>query len=163
MSAVTTSPLDAGIRWLYETVQPEDALLQHHGVTLPGPDNRSYRFAPCGFNGLPVVIVDVVRVEWRNEGPHRVPANPIRVGELAGLVARLADLGVEVAADWNGHPGITGSLGLAAPAHPSLVAAVRRYQAGCPAHPVSGVFCRCGWFSTGHARVVRPSEVEAQR
>ena len=157
MSGDYDASLAAGLRWLYETEQPPGAILQHHGVSMTGPGNRTFRFAPSGANGRAVVIVDVADVRWKSEGGDQAPANPLRPGELAELAAWLTERGYEVADTWNGQPGsVTGSVALARPAHPTLLAALARYHAGCPDHPSKGVFCDCGWYATGNALQVQP-------
>ncbi|MGQ4340356.1 hypothetical protein ACN6LF_005225 [[Kitasatospora] papulosa] len=151
--------LTAGLRWLYETEQPADAWDQHHGVSLPLPaDNRTYSFCPAGYRSLTVVVVNVAKVDWIDNGPNdlKTPANPLKVDELDSLADDLRAHGFEVNDMWNGHPGITGSVGLARPAHPSLLAAVDRYRAGCLAHPQRSVFCDCDAWRAGFTRIVRP-------
>lgn len=154
--------LAAGLRWLYKTKQPDGALLQHHGVMLEGEGNRSFGFVPAGADGQPVVVLYVAEIEWRTDSEgDEVPANPLEPDELAHLAATLTGLGAEVTRTWNGHPACTGSVGLAKPAHPSLLAAGQLYKKGCPEHPKQGVFCGCGWWSQGSAKVVHPAEVVA--
>lgn len=152
--------LAAGLAWLYDTPQPDGAILQHHGASLPPVGNRWFRFIPSGWGGRVVVVVDVAKVEWIDNGPNDLatPANPLEPDELDWLTCELAVLGVEVVHTWNGHPAITGSLALARPAHPSLLAAVERYRAGCPEH--SGPLCSwggCPWYGDGNALVVMPA------
>ena len=155
--------LTTGLHWLYETVQPDDAHAQHHGEMLAADGNRTYRFIPRGARNLPVVVVDVAKVEWTDNGPNQpnTPANPLEPGELADLAAELERRGYAVDGTWNGHPGITGSVGLARPAHPTQIAAVERYHAGCPEHPKRSVFCDCETWRAGAARVVRPPRPQA--
>lgn len=148
--------LAAGLRWLFEVEQPEDALLQHHGERMKGEGNRTFDFIPTGADRMPVVVVNVAEISYRMNGQgYEVPANPLEPNELTDLTTTLAALGVEVTRTWNGHPAITGSLGLAQPAHPSLLAAVKRYLAGCLTHPERSVFCPCGWYPEGNAKIVR--------
>jgi hypothetical protein len=158
--------LAAGLRWLYETEQPDGAILQHHGVWVGKVDNRSFSFAASAWEGRAVVVAEVVKVEWKSDPlGHQVPANPLAPEELADLTAELVELGAEVLHTWNGHPAITGSLALARPAHPSLVAAVDRYRTGCPDH--TGPLCSwdgCPWYGDGNALIIKPavaSEVTA--
>lgn len=151
--------LTAGLRWLYDTEQPDTAWQGHHGLLLPLPAaNRLYAFAPANDWKDPVVVVDVAKIEWIDNGPNELatPANPLETGELDALADQLRTLGVEVASTWNGHPLTSGSIGLARPAHPSLVAAVDRYRAGCLAHPQRSVFCDCDDWRAGFTRIVRP-------
>ncbi|MFF7067339.1 hypothetical protein [Streptomyces pseudovenezuelae] len=151
--------LDTGLGWLYDTVQPDDAHASHHGIVLHLPDaNRCYGFCPSGYRSRTVVIVDVARVEWIDNGPNalQTPANPIEKGELDALAEELRSRGYDVGDTWNGHPGVTGSVGLVRPAHPSLVAAVDRYRRGCTAHPNRSVFCDCDHWRAEGARIIRP-------
>ncbi|MFD5221432.1 hypothetical protein ACFWMH_27705 [Streptomyces tendae] len=152
--------LDAGLEWLYETVQPDDAHQQHHGIILRLPDaNRWYGFSPAGVRNRPVVSVDVTKKEYRFDSDgDSIPANPLEPGELEALADELRRRGFDVDGTWNGHPGTTGSVGLARPAHPSLVAAVDRYRRGCTVHPQRGVFCDCEhWIAEGR-RIVGPNQ-----
>ena len=152
-----TTVLDAGLHWLYETAQPDDAHAQHHGEQLAADGNRTYRFVPVGAENLPVIVVDVAKVEYK-PGPDgdMVPANPLEPGELEALAAELERRGFPVRSTWNGHPAISGSVGLARPAHPEQIAAVERYHAGCLEHPRRSVFCDCEAWQAGFRRVVRP-------
>ncbi|MFG3136071.1 hypothetical protein ACGFZA_07590 [Streptomyces sp. NPDC048211] len=151
--------LTAGLRWLYDTEQPDDAWQGHHGLLLPLPAaNRLYAFVAANDWGDAVVVVDVAKIEWIDNGPNELqtPANPLEPDELDVLAGELRALGVEVARTWNGHPQTTGSVGLARPAHTSLLAAVERYHAGCRVHPKRFVFCDCADWQAGFTRIVRP-------
>lgn len=151
--------LDAGLRWMFETEQPDDAHAQHHGAMLAADGNRTYRFIPVGARKRPVIVVDVAKVEWIDNGPNdlKTPANPLEPGELEALASELTARGYTVETTWNGHPGISGSVGLLTPAHPSQVAAVERYLAGCVEHTDRSVFCDCEAWRAGFQRVVRPA------
>lgn len=155
--------LDTGLGWLYDTAQPDDAHTDHHGIVLHLPDaNRWYGFCPTGARNLPVVCVDVTKVEYKfDRVGGSVPANPLEVDELESLADELRRRGFNVDDTWNGHPGVTGSVGLARPAHPSLVAAVDRYRRGCTDHPQRSVFCDCEEWRAGFRCVVRPAAAPA--
>ncbi|MEU1553979.1 hypothetical protein ABZ517_14840 [Streptomyces scabiei] len=156
--------LDAGLGWLYDTGQPDDAHQQHHGLTLHLPEtNRWYGFCPSSAHRLPVVSVDVLKIEWIDNGPNdlKTPANPLGPDELTDLAAELRRRGFDVDGTWNGHPGTTGSVGLVREAHPTLVAAVQRYRSGCTVHPERSVFCDCDTWNAGFRRVVRPTPTTA--
>lgn len=148
--------LAAGIRWLYGTEQPDGSIQQHLGISIPDvPANRLYAFCPSGAYARPVVVTQVARPVYA----HGEIVNGIELHELDEIRADLAVLDVEVSHTWNGHPGISGSLGLTVSAHPSLLAAVARYRAGCPNHP-GKILCSwdgCPWFGTGDALIVRPT------
>ena len=147
----------AGLRWLYETEQPDDAVLQHHGLPLPAVENRRFSFCPRGWAGHVVVVVEVAKVEWGR--PYEPPRNPLAPDELDALTAALANFGARVVSTWNGHPAVTGSLALARRANPTLRASVQRYFDQCPRHRT--VFCGsnfgCTWYRDGYARVVKPT------
>lgn len=153
------SILGTGLQWLYDTVQPDDAHQQHHGITLGLPSaNRVYGFCPAGWSNLPVVSVDVAKVEHKVDSDGDwVPANPLEPDELEALATELKLRGFETSHTWNGHPGVTGSCGLRRLAHPSLVSAVDRYRRGCVVHPQRSVFCDCEAWRAEGARIVRPA------
>lgn len=155
--------LDTGLGWLYDTAQPDDARTDHHGIVLHLPDaNRWYGFSPTGANHLPVVSVDVAKVEHKLDADgDYIPANPLEPDELAALAAELEQRGHKVDSTWNGHPGVSGSVGLVRPAHPTLVAAVDRYRRGCTVHPERSVFCDCEAWTAGFSRVVQPAHLPA--
>lgn len=161
---MTTTPelaaiLDAGLTWLYDTEQPDTAHQQHHGITLSLPaSNRVYGFCPDGWQRLPVVSVDVGKVEHKLDADgDSIPANPLESLELDSLVVELARRGFEASSTWNGHPGVTGSVGLVRAAHPTLTAAVERYRRGCTVHPERSVFCDCEAWRDEGARIIRPA------
>lgn len=146
--------LDSGLAWLYDTEQPDSAHHQHHGVTLALPDeNRLYGFCPTGDENLPVVWVEVAKPELQPYGP---PLNPLAPDELFDLAQELERRSYTVRTTWNGHPGTGGSVGLARPAHPTLIAAVECYRRGCTAHPDRSVFCDCEAWRAGFRRIVPP-------
>lgn len=149
--------LTAGLHWLYETEQPTDAWMQHHGQQIPVIDNRFLAFIPTSDGGLPVIVIGVAMPTWK-EGPRgdMVPANPLTPIELPRLAAELERRGYAVRSTWNGFPGATGSVGLVRPAHPSQVAAVDRYRSGCLEHPARSVFCECEAWRAGFGRAVAP-------
>lgn len=155
--------LDTGLNWLYDTVQPDDAHQHHLGIVLHLPAaNRWYGFCSAGANNLPVVSVDVIKVEHKfDDDGDSIPANPLEPDELATLAAELEQRGHKVTSTWNGHPGVTGSVGLDRTAHPTLVAAVDRYRRGCTVHPKRSVFCDCEHWRAEGARIVRPEPLPA--
>lgn len=140
-----------GLRWLFDTTQPDTALQQHHGQQIGSVGNRTLRFIPSGWNGHAIVVVDVTHVDYGQ--PHQPPRNPLAPGELAAFADLLDGMGEDVVATWNGHPAITGSLALARPAHPTLQAAVSRYTAGCQRHGGNRP-CPCDWYVRGHRHIV---------
>ncbi|MFD4786573.1 hypothetical protein ACFWN1_05725 [Streptomyces sp. NPDC058459] len=154
--------LDTGLGWLFDTVQPGDCHQHHLGIVLHLPEaNRWYGFIPEGTRALPVVSVAVTKVDWIDDGPLQVPANPLRPDELPALAGELRDRGFESFGTWNGHPGATGSVGLIRPAHPTLVGAVDRYRRGCITHPKQSVFCDCEDWRAEAARANDPTRSTA--
>lgn len=150
--------LAAGMAWLFDTEQPEDSVIQHHGSSRSAGD-RIYGFCPAGWEGRPVVFVQVAEPRYAGPPPDGEVANPLDVpGELESLEALLRDLGHPVVERWNGAPGsTTASFALEGQAHPSLLAAVSRYRAGCPVH--GNPLCSqagCRWYRTGYALIVQP-------
>lgn len=154
--------LAAGLRWLYQTEQPEDAILQHHGVTLVGDRSRSFPainrarlmgFAPAAADGSVVVWTEVAGNDYDDRAE---PLHRLLPEELEVMTRMIESLGETVARTWNGHPAPTGSLALERPAHPTLAAAVKRYNQGCSDHPAKGVFCQCDWYRIGREKLRLP-------
>ncbi|MFE4658108.1 hypothetical protein ACFRFJ_15660 [Streptomyces hydrogenans] len=158
----TPAVLAAGLRWLFDTEQPDTAVVTHLGMSIPGAGNRWYGLAPSGADGQVVISANVSRVTWVRDDDTR-PANPLGYGELEWLKGLIEHLGYAVNGAWNGYPGISGSISLAQAAHPSLTAAVDRYRAGCLAHPAAGVFCGCEAWKQAIAAAVRPAYTEVSR
>lgn len=148
----------SGLRWLYDTPQPDTAILHHHGQRLPSVGNRHLDFTPVGWAGRVIIVLSVSHVDLGERWPAR---NPLRTDELDQLADLLDGMGETVVHRWNGNPHISGSIALARRAHPTLDAAVRRYHAGCPDHGGS-VFCRCSWYSTGYRTVTTVHDVHRQ-
>lgn len=143
---VGTPVLEAALRWFYETEQPADAVISHHGLSFPPlTGNRTVRLVPTGREGLPTIFIDVTNVRYARVRGEEVTANPLDPGEINRVVRLLTKLGAQVTATWHGGGGrVSGSISLARPAHPTLLKAVNRYRAGCPEHN-RDVFCPCGW------------------
>lgn len=138
--------LAAGIEWLYRTVQPDGAIIQHHGTGISGAFGRYYGFCPEGAHALPVITVQTAD-----------SVSLLAAGEMAANAEVIKTLGVGVREQWNGDGCISGSFGLIEPAHPSLLAAVARYRAHCPEH--ESPFCSsdgCDWFSRGSRLIAGP-------
>jgi hypothetical protein len=150
--------LARSVEWLLRTGQPDGAIISHHGLLFGPADDRIFLCSPRSALDLPVITVEVEpgKRRYRDRGAYRELANPLRPGELEVLAGLLDALGAPVSGTWNGHPTESGSLGLAFPAHPGLLAAERRYRAGCPEHPDKSVFCDCGWYQTGRDLIATP-------
>lgn len=158
----TTTRLDmlrhvvaVSLDWLYDTEQPDGAILNHHGITpwRSEPANRYLEVCPRVKDDLPVLVLEVLHRD--HHGPASRPRNTLERGELEQLATIVQELGEPVLDIWNGHPATTGSVQLARPAHPTLVAAVERYHRGCPDH-TGGVFCGCGWYAVGNRLIRKP-------
>lgn len=154
--------LRAGLAWLFHTVQPDTAIMSHHGVMSPVVGDRRYDFTPRGAHGRPVVVMNVAHPQWDRSGRDNVLTNGLLRGELDALELALRHLGYESYDTWNGAEGCeTGSVGLAQLAHPSQLAVVANYNRGCPEHGGS-VFCRpagngCDWSTAERKLAVQPS------
>lgn len=155
MTALTQAQLDtlqAGLDWLYNTEQTDgESIVSHHGIVAPVVENRRYLFVPSGFHPVaaPVVVVNVAKPEHTGPIGNSVLVNPLEPGELARVEAQIREWGYQVHSTWNGD-GETGSVGLATPAHPSLLAALERQRQGCPDHPKQ-ILCSwdgCPWYGT---------------
>lgn len=150
--------LTAGLHWLYDTEQPDDAWMQHLGQPIYATDNRRLTFAPVGADNLPVIVLDVSWPLWtKHPSGDMAPGNPLAPTELPRLAAELEHRGFEVRSTWNGFPAHSGSVGLVQPARPSQCAAVERYRAGCLLHPERSVFCECVPWRAGFRRAIYPS------
>lgn len=157
--------LAAGLKWLFETEQPEGAGASHFGEALADEAaNRRYEFRPNSSraNRAPIVVVQVAKPEYEHPDPFtRVLTNGLEEGEIDAVVAELEALGHTVVDRWNGAPGTeSGSIALGGRPHPSLLAAVERQGAGCTnkgdEHKTGSVFCGCGWAVTGRQLLIRP-------
>jgi hypothetical protein len=157
--------LAAGIEWLYRTAQPEGAILTHHGSGCPTVhEARSYGFCPRGGADLPAITLNAKGWSYAPDGDL---IDGVMPGEMAATAEALAELGVQVRKQWNGEGCPSGGFGLTEPAHPSLIAAVNRYRAGCPVHGT--VFCgwqgsteaerNCTWYADGNHLVVQPKRL----
>jgi hypothetical protein len=158
--------LSAGLRWLYRTVQPDDALVDRRGTCL-SVTGRRLRFLPVCTAGTPLIIVDADFLRW---GAHitSVALNTLPGSELPCLAHQLAALGIP--AGQQHYHSVTGTIALDAPAHPSLRAAVRRYARGCPRH--HSVVCdaaagnggqSCTWRAAGRRAAIWPDAAASQR
>ena len=55
--------LRAGLRWLYATIQPADALIERRGARIT-TGQRVLRFVPISATGNPLIVVDLLDVHW---------------------------------------------------------------------------------------------------
>jgi hypothetical protein len=151
--------LRAGLRWLYATEQPPEALVERRGAKITTAE-RSLRFVPTSSSGNPLLVVDLLDVHW-GIGSFSLPLNALPPDELLRVATELAALGVPACGQH--YHSITGTIALDSPAHPSLLDAVHRYDRGCPRHdtqlceaPVRHGGKSCSWHADGHRRAVWP-------
>lgn len=153
--------LAAGLRWIFDTEQPDGAMVSYHGYSRL-VDDVVYGFCGRGADDLPVVTLNRLAPIYGDDDL----LNPLTSDELLPVPVLLLRLGHPANRFWNSADpaalrGDTGSFGLAQPAHPSLIAALDRYRAGCPVHHT--VFCgapgqqECTWLRDGYARAVLPT------
>ena len=119
------------------------------------------RFLPIsGGTGNPLIVVDLRNVQW-GVSTFSPPLNSLPADELPSLARELAALGIPSGAQH--YHGITGTIVLDVPAHPTLIDAVRRYDRGCPRHdtqlceaPVRDGGKGCTWHVDGQRRAICP-------
>lgn len=151
-----TEALDRGLAWLFTTEHPPGAMVFHLGDSLRVRDNRRLSFIPAGSRSgrAPVVVLEVAAPRKRraakfNDLQH-VPLTPVEMDQLAALLEQRRH---QIIDQWNGFPATGGSLALGTALHPSMLAALDRYRAGCPAHGGT-VFCHCPLWTSGYERLV---------
>jgi hypothetical protein len=151
--------LSAGLRWLYGTVQPDNALVEPRGACLT-VTGRRLRFLPVSAAGTPLIVVDTNAVHWA-AGPTSPALNTLPATELRCLASELAALGIP--AGRHHYHSLTGTIVLDSPAHCSLRAAVERFARGCPRH--HGTTCdapnvegghSCTWRAEGRRAAIWP-------
>ena len=157
--------LSVGLRWLYATEQPSDALVEPGGARLAAV-GRHLRFLPLGVDsGNPLIVVDA-------DIPHWVPVNSgtplcsLTRAELDTMAEELDAMGLKPG-QWQCHP-VTSTIVLYTPACASLRAAVTRYTAGCPYHhnlvcdaPIKDGGQACLWHTRGHRAAIWPQLTDA--
>lgn len=144
--------LVVGLRWLYDTEQPPAAIVDHRGRRLRSAGDRTVRFTPVGWQGrVVVVLIPTTNTHGR--------VRPVSAGELEAFADAVSDLGEDVVSTWSGE--LRGFVALSRPAHPSLRAAVQRYEDGCPDHGGAPA-CGCGWLAAGSEHVVGLTAVQKQ-
>jgi hypothetical protein len=155
----------AGLEWLYTTVQPDAALVEHCGARLKtGP--HYLRFLPVGNAGAPLIVIaaDIHRATGSlrsNCGRLCSPTPPLGEPEVLAVVAELESYGVHTCAH---HTyALTATVALTTPPHHSLLAAVARWANGCPYHhsqvcdaPVGSHGQACPWRKEGRQAAVWP-------
>lgn len=129
-----------GLRWLYDTEQPATAIVRFDGQAAVSAGERTLRFIPRGRVGFATIAVQGTTPAAK--------AEPLQAGELTAFAGVLDELDVPVQHTWIEFPGVSGYLALRRPAHPTLRAAVDRYEQGCPTHRYPH-WCTCGWYTAG--------------
>ena len=142
-----------GLRWLYDTEQPDTAIVRCDGQAAASAGGRTLRFIPRGRVGFATIAIE-------STAP-AVKAEPLQAGELAALAELLDELDVAVQHTWTEFPGISGYLALRRPAHPTLGAAVARYEQGCPTHRQLH-WCTCGWYTAGANALIGLAQLHQQ-
>lgn len=162
MTVLTKAQLDTvwtGLNWLYTTEQADDeSIVSHHGIYAPVVEGRRYGFIPSGARARPVIVVEVAKPRYNESLSNPKLLNPLEPGEMAVLQARIETWEHEIDSCWNGDGYASGSVGLATPAHPSLLAALERQRKGCPDHPKQ-ILCSwdgCPWHRTHIAKLQVP-------
>jgi hypothetical protein len=157
-----TDLLGEGLRWLHDTAQPATAIIDCRGATaVLASANRLIRWVPLGWAWKASIVIDVAHVDWGpGMGP---PLNPLCSGEILRLAIELHHLGADIADIRCATTGVSGTVALQRPAHPTLRAAVRRFMQGCPIHhsricgrPESRGARNCTWCSDGQRGVIWP-------
>ncbi|MEW1679274.1 hypothetical protein AB0O47_39405 [Streptomyces noursei] len=158
---VRAEALRAGLEWLTEVQQPDDAICHHLGTVIHAQGNRWFGFQAATMTRS--IQIDVNVRKKRIDVVTGVLENPLREGEMDEVIDELEALGANVFDQWNGDGTETGTLRLDMTPHPSLLAAVERYMVGCKTHPSRGSLCHCGWFGQGATRLVLPRLVAPAR
>lgn len=148
--------VEAALHWLHDTPQPHEAALQHHGLhvartVLPSTGREvALSACPSGAGQRPVLIVTAA--ESHRGGDVWSFTDDGWASAVGAVAAR-----TPVHTTWNGPPATSGSVGLVHGAHPTLLAAVARYFAGCPDHRRGCAAHGCRWLIDRSALVVHPS------
>jgi hypothetical protein len=158
--------LCAGLRWLYGTEQPDNALVDYRGARLT-VTGRRLRFLPVSAVGTPLIVVDADFLRWGADTTS-VALNTLPGNELPCLARQLTTLGIR--AGQQHYHSVTGTIALDAPAHPSLRRAVQRHVRGCPRH--HSVVCEaamrdggqsCAWRAEARRAAIWPDAAASQR
>lgn len=154
----TVAALKTGIAWLAETQQPPGSLPSHLGECFFG--HRKIGFSPggratIGRKGI-VVVVQIIHPVWSLLATLE---NPFAPGEVDAYANTISSLGHQIVDRWNGTPNSESAcFRIDLQAHPSYVAGVDLYHAGCPKHRTK--YCAhnggCTWWHEGYAKVIKP-------
>lgn len=167
MTIDTSAPLSidvvlaAGLRWFYVTARPADAVVERRGACMKTAD-RVLRFVPVSATDNPLIVVDLLDVHW---GLSSEPTTELTAPQrIAILGTELATLRIPSSAQH--YLGITGTVVLDAPAHPSLVQVLcctplrprlsPTRQPGLRSPRVRDGGRGCTWHVDGHRRAIWP-------
>jgi hypothetical protein len=113
-----------GLRWLYDTEQPSGSAIDPRCNSLPSTrECRSLRFSLAGRDST--VVIEIVGSVLNGSRDRALAA-----AELSAFGELVDGLGEEIVDSWTGRGRVIGGVALGRPAHPSLRAAVDRFQAG---------------------------------
>jgi hypothetical protein len=149
----------AGLAWLFDVEQPATAIERSSGQAIDSVGNRTLRFVPSGPDGQAMVIITVTSSD--PDRPNASPRRFLKQGELSAFVDLLDGMGEDVISMRGGYPMAAGGVSLARPVHPSLRAALNRYQTGCPDHHGKRQ-CDCGRYARGRRDLAGVPDVHRQ-
>jgi hypothetical protein len=153
MSITLKTAMVYGLAWLYEIEQPPGAVVPPHGIEFELPEiRRTLRFVPRGTSDQPTVVLAVMHPRWRDGQC----LNPLDREEQHALAAWCVRIHHRIRTPDPVNPGDSACLVLERHPHPSLCAAVRRYEDGCPDHGGAIRGCGCPWLSCGLDQVRYP-------
>lgn len=146
MSITVKTAIVQGVAWMYETQQPEGALLPAQGFVIPVPDEqRTVSLHPLGAHDRPVIVV-----------AHTDPEQSLRRNEIKTLATWCQRMRISVRNVWEHHPCHGGTVELGKRSHPTLAQASRAYGDGCPEHGYR-TDPACDWYTRGYALLRTPS------
>ena len=142
-----------GLRWLYDTEQPTNAIARSDGQALPSTGGQTLRFIPREHPGGTVIRIETTLT---TADPY-----PVAGKDLDNFAGLLDDLDVHVHRRWIEYPGASACFALFPPAHPSLCAAVARYERGCAVHRDRDL-CACTEYVEGRAALIGIAQLHRQ-
>ena len=142
----TTALLAEGLRWLYDTVQPDTAIVHARGAaTVIAPANRIIRWVPLGWGWTANVVLEVAHIDWGlGMGP---PLNPMPSSEAISLAVELHHIGVDIADIACTTRCLSAAIVAAPPGTPHAVRRSTTLPAGLPLPPQPDL-----WPPTGPRR-----------
>jgi hypothetical protein len=154
--------LQAGLHWLHDTAQPDDAVINAREAAAAVGEARLIWFVPLGWGWRASIVLEVAHVSWA-AGPAGPPLNPLYPDDIDTLAAHLGTLDAAVTSTRCASAALAATITLARASHPSLQAAVTRSGAGCPTHhsricgrPQRHGGQDCSWYGNGRRGVRWP-------